>query len=86
MISDLNKNNLDAFIGQGGWIGDNAFKIKNLVRLYESKEMPAEALVHMLTEIMKITSADATPEQILLKDDLNGVTTAIIDEAKAEWV
>jgi hypothetical protein len=86
MISDLNKNNLDAFIGQGGWIGDIAFKTKNLVRLYESKEMPAEALVHMLTEMMKMTSADATAEQILLKDDLNGVTTKIINETKAEWV
>lgn len=86
MISDLNKNNLDAFIGQGGWIGDIASKTKNLVRLYESKEMPTEALIHMLTEMMKMTSVTATPEEILRKDDLNGVTTAILEDAKAAWV
>jgi hypothetical protein len=85
MISDLNKNNLDAFVGQGGWVGDIASKTKNLVRLYESKEMPTEALIHMLTEMMKITSATATAEEILRKDDLNGVTEAILEDAKAAW-
>ena len=86
MISDLNKNNLDAFIGQGGWIGDIASKTKNLVRLYENKEMPTDALIHMLTEMMKMTSVTATPEEILRKDDLNGVTTSILEDAKADWV
>jgi hypothetical protein len=85
MIQELNKNNLDAFVSQGGWVGDIANKTKNLVRLYESKEMPTEALIHMLTEMMKITSATATPEEILRKDDLNGVTTAILEDAKAAW-
>jgi hypothetical protein len=86
MISDLHKNNLDAFIGQGGWVGDIASKTKNLVGLYESKEMPTEALIHMLTEMMKMTSVTATPEEILRKDDLNGVTTSILEDAKAAWV
>lgn len=86
MIQELNKNNLDAFVGQGGWVGDIANKTKNLVRLYESKEMPTEALIHMLTEMMKIISATATAEEILRKDDLNGVITAILEDAKAAWV
>ena len=83
MIQELNKNNLDVFVSQGGWVGNISSKTKNLVRLYESKEMPTEALIHMLTEMMKITSATATPEEILRKDDLNGVTTAILEDAKA---
>jgi hypothetical protein len=85
MIQELNKNNLDAFTNQGGWVGDIASKTKNLVRLYESKEMPTEALIHMLNEMMKMTSATATAEEILRKDDLNGVTTAILEDAKAAW-
>lgn len=86
MITQTNKNNLDAFVSQGGWVGDIANKTKNLVGLYESKEMPTEALIHMLTEMMKITSATATAEEILRKDELNGVTEAILDDAKAAWV
>lgn len=86
MISDLNKNNLATFVARGGWVGDQANKIKNLVGLYESKEMPTEALIHMCTEIMKMTSADATADEILSKDDLNNVVTAIVDDAKAAWV
>lgn len=83
MIQELNKNNLDAFVGQGGWVGDIANKTKNLVRLYESKEMPAEALIHMCTEMIKMTSASASAEEILKKDDLNGIITAIITDAQA---
>lgn len=86
MITELNKNNLDPFIARGSWLGDIANKVKHLVGLYESKEMPTEALLHMLTEMLKITSATATPEEILLKDDLNGVINAIMDDAKAAWV
>ena len=40
----------------------------------------------MCTEIMKMTSADATADEILSKDDLNNVVTAIVDDAKAAWV
>ena len=86
MISDLNKNNLVPFINDGDWLGDIANKVKNLVGLYESKEMPTEALVFMCGEMLKMTSATATSDQILRKDELNGVINAIVDEAKAQWV
>jgi hypothetical protein len=86
MISELQKNNLDAYINSGDWLGDIANKAKNLVRLYDNKEMPTEALLHMLTELMKITSPTATPEEILRKDDLNNVITVIMEEARAAWV
>ena len=44
--------------------------------------MPAEALIHMCTEMMKMTSATATPEEILRKDELNGVVERILQDAK----
>lgn len=83
MIQDLNKNNLEPFVTQGGWLGDIAYKTKHLVRLYEENSMPAEALIHMCTEMMKMTSATATPEEILRKDELNGVIELILQDAKA---
>jgi hypothetical protein len=83
MIQDLNKSNLEPFVAQGGWLGDIAYKTKNLVNLYEEKAMPAEALVHMCTEMMKMTSATATAEEILRKDELNGVVELILQDAKA---
>jgi hypothetical protein len=83
MIQTLNKNNLEPFVTQGGWLGDIAYKTKHLVRLYEENAMPAEALVHMCTEMMKMTSATATPEEILRKDELNGVVELILQDAKA---
>lgn len=83
MIQDANKQNLDTYYNMGGWIGDIAFKTKNLVRLFENKEMPEPALTHMLTEMMKMTSVNATPDEIIKKDDLNGVLTAIITDAQA---
>jgi hypothetical protein len=85
MIQSENKQNLDAFHNMGGWIGDIAFKSKNLVRLYENQEMPEPALTHMLTEMMKMTSVTATPDEIIKKDDLNGVLTAIIADAQAAY-
>lgn len=83
MIQSTHKDNLDMYHNMGGWLGDIAFKAKNLVRLFESKEMPEPALTHMLTEMMKMTSVTATPDEIIKKDDLNGVLTAIITEAQA---
>lgn len=83
MIQDLNKSNLIPFVSTGGWVGDIANKVTNLVRLYENKEMPAEALIHMCTEMIKMTSASASAEEILRKDDLNGIITAIITDAQA---
>ena len=34
------------------------------------------------SEMMKMTSVNATPDEILKKDDLNGVLSAIIAEAQ----
>ena len=82
MIQQANKDGLEGFVSQGSWLGDIAFKTKHLVRLYESKEMPAEALIHMCTEMMKMTSATATPEEILRKDELNSVVERILQDAK----
>jgi hypothetical protein len=83
MIQTTNKTNLIPFVSSGGWVGDIANKVTNLVGLYESKEMPAEALIHMCTEMIKMTSASASAEEILRKDDLNGVITTIITDAQA---
>jgi len=83
MIQSANKQNLDQFHDMGGWLGDIAFKSKNLVRLYENQEMPEPALTHMLTEMMKMTSVTATPDEILKKDDLNGVLMSIIADAQS---
>jgi hypothetical protein len=85
MIQLENKQNLEPFHSMGGWIGDIAFKSKNLVRLYENQEMPEPALTHMLTEMMKMTNVNATPEEILKKDDLNGVLMSIIADAQASY-
>lgn len=83
MIQALNKSNLLPFIQRGNWLGDIAYKTQHLVELYESKQLPAEALIHMCTEMMKMTSATASAEEILRKDELNGVMALIIEDAKA---
>lgn len=83
MIQTTHKNSLDMYYNMGGWLGDIAFKAKNLVGLFESKEMPEPALTHMLTEMMKMTSVNATPDEILKKDEMNGVLSAIISDAQA---
>jgi hypothetical protein len=85
MITQYHKDSLEVYHNMGGWLGDIAFKAKNLVRLYESKEMPEPALTHMFTEMMKMTSVTATPDEILKKDDLNGVMSAIVAEAQAAY-
>lgn len=85
MITTAHKDNLEIYYSMGGWLGDIAFKAKNLVRLYENKEMPEPALTHMFTEMMKMTSVNATPDEILKKDDLNAVMSSIIAEAQAAY-
>lgn len=85
MIQDLNKNNLETFVQYGGWVGDIAFKTKHLVRLYENRELPTEALIHMCTQMIKSTSAALSAEEILRKDAMNGVIECILADANTAW-
>jgi hypothetical protein len=77
-IEQTNKDKLQAYIGQGGWIGDIGNKVNNLVGLYESGHMWDQALIHMLTEMMKMTDVNGTPDDLIQKVELNNVIDAII--------
>ena len=55
-------------------------KVKNLVGLYENGEMWDQALVHMLTEMMKMTNPNGTPDDLIQKVELNNVIDAIIGD------
>jgi hypothetical protein len=78
MIQDTNKTKIAEYVAQGGWIGDVGYKVNNLIGLYETSAMPAMALKHMLTEMLKITKVDGTPSDLLQKVELNNVIDAII--------
>jgi len=83
-ISQSHKDALDTYVSAGGFVGDIGYKIKNLIRLYENQEMPEEALRHMLTEMMKMTKAESTPEEFLQKVEQNGVVELILAELDSQ--
>lgn len=83
-IQQTNKDKLQGYIGQGGWIGDMGNKVNNLVTLYETGAMWNQALVHMLTEMMKMTNAHGTPDDLIQKVELNNVIDAIIKDVDPE--
>lgn len=77
-IQQDNKDKIAGYMAQGAWIGDIANKVNNLTKLYEDGSMPAVALKHMLTEMLKMTNANGTPEDLIQKVELNNVIDAII--------
>ena len=86
MIQQQYQDQIATYVSQGGWIGDIANKITNLLGMYAAQSLPAEALIHMLTEMLKMTDANGTPEDLLAKVELNTVIDGIIADAKAAWV